>query len=112
MTGNLKMRLHVEQDSKTGHVSALLTCRRLLLPLRALLLHKAVAQLISGAIPLLQIHFKSLKEGRLIKKLVATFEVKPAEGRLLDLPGPCTVTLATPPALACLRALPDRLSWP
>ena len=26
VTGNLKMRLHVEQDSKTGHVRALLTC--------------------------------------------------------------------------------------
>ena len=40
VTGNLKMRLHVEQDSKTGHVSALLTCRQLLLPWSALLLHQ------------------------------------------------------------------------
>ena len=33
VTGNLKMRLHVEQDSKTGHVSALLSRGQLLLPM-------------------------------------------------------------------------------
>ena len=39
VTGNLKMRLHVEQDSKTGHVSALPPRRQLLPPLQALLMH-------------------------------------------------------------------------
>ena len=56
-----------------------------------------------AATPLLQIHFESLKEGRLIKELVATFEVRPAEGGLLALPRSSSVRLATPPAVACLR---------
>ena len=51
VTGNLKMRLHVEQDSKTGHVSAVLTCKQLLLPRPALLLHQPIAELIVGATP-------------------------------------------------------------